>query len=203
MLASIHDKDPDPHRRSSRTPLPLGLPVLPLASGDLSTCLSAPLSTWLILQSSKVTHCTPHPTRVIPSSALSSELWLPILRPHLVLDSSKLNPDSHCPSTLLPPLLSPYSSCLSFLPGFPSFILFSPGSWSLKLGISIGFLVLCFSPWSPRFSPMSVSPLLETWAGVSKPSLHSRWDSESSILFIWALLVSLVSCHQPHLYHHA
>lgn len=132
-----------------------------------------------LLQSSNVTHCTPpHLTRVIPSSALSSELWLPILRQHLVLDSSKLNPDSHCPSTLLPPLLSSYSSCLSFLPGFPSFILFSPGSWSLKLGISIGFLVLCSSPWSPRFSPMSVSPLLETWAGipdgtVSPPSCSS------------------------------
>lgn len=153
MLASIHGKDPDPHRRPTRTPLPLGLPVLPLASGDLSTCLSAPLSTLLILQSSNVTHCTPPTPRVIPSSALSSELWLPIMRPHLVLDSSKLNPDSHCPSILLPSLLSPYSSRLSFLPGFPSFILFSPGSWLLKLGISIGFLVLCSSPWLPRSSP--------------------------------------------------
>lgn len=174
MLASIHGKDPGPHRRFTRTPLPLGLPVLSFSSSDLSTCLSAPLSIWLILQSSNVTHCTPPTPRVIPSSALSSELWLPILRPHLVLDSSKLNPDSHCPSTLLPPLSLSLLFPLEFSHWFPKLHLILP--WVLVVETRYLHWIpgtLLFS-LAPQVLSMSVSSLLETWAGVSKPSLHPR-----------------------------
>lgn len=187
-------KDPVPSLKFP--PLPLELPALPPTPGDLSTCHPILLSTCLVLQSSKMTHCTPHPSNHSPGFVL----WT-------LATDLKTTPCPHQFQTKLhvataalpsPSLPSPYSSYLTLLPGPPSFISFSPGSWSLKpglLSISMRSLVLC--SWSPRGPPPTISPFLESPVCIPDETVSPPSCLPGLCWFLWFSVSSSTSVTVP------